>query len=178
MKGEIWKDVKDYEGLYQVSNLGRVKSLNYRRTGKEGIMKPQKDRCGYLQIKLCKYGKDKQCRINRLVAQAFLENPEGYTDVNHIDENKQNNCVENLEWCSRSYNNTYNGRAKKVGKKISKPVFSVNKVSGLIMWWQSAKEAERCTGIDKGSISRCCKGKLNSAGGHIWFYADDDDDNE
>ena len=189
---EIWRDVKEYEGKYQVSNTGNVKSLNYNNTGKEGIMKPQDNGDGYLFVQLCKEGKVKNCRINRLVAQAFLDNPEGYTDVNHKDEDKTNNCVENLEWCDRSYNINYGTRNKKAGKriseklkgrklaeehkkKLSKPVFSVNKESGLIMWWQSIREAEKCTGINNSNIIACCKGKLKSAGGHIGFYADDGD---
>ena len=182
---EVWKDIKGYEGKYQISNMGRVKSLNYRHTGKEGIMKGVADGYGYLQVKLWKDGKDKKYMINRLVAQAFLPNPDNLPEVNHKDEDKTNNKVENLEWCTRAYNLTYNGRAEKVGKKlrgrklteehikkISKPVFSVDKESGLIMWWKSAREAERQTGINNSNIIACCKGKVNSAGGHIWFYAD------
>ena len=155
-------------------------------------MKGGDDGHGYLQVNLSKDGKVKNCRINRLVAQAFLDNPEGYTDVNHKDEDKTNNCVENLEWCDRSYNINYGTRNKKAGKriseklkgrklaeehkkKLSKPVFSVNKESGLIMWWQSIREAEKCTGINKGSITLCCQGKKKSAGNHIWFYADDNE---
>ena len=107
-----------------------------------------------------------------LVATAFLENPDNLPEVNHKDENSKNNCVENLEYCSRLYNVNYGTRNKKVAEKISKPVFSVDKESGLIMWWQSAKEAERCTGIAHSHITACCKGKRKSAGGHIWFYAD------
>ena len=190
---EEWRDIKGYEGKYMVSNLGRVKSLNYRRTGKEKIMKGVPDGYGYLYVTLYKDGKDKKGKIHRLVAQAFLENPMGYNEVNHKNEDKTDNRVENLEWCSRSYNLTYNGRAKKVGKKVaeklkgrkqteehikkraekhSKPVFSVDKESGLIMWWQSAMEASRQTGISQSNICACCIGKRNSAGGHIWFYAD------
>ena len=101
---EEWRDIQGYEGLYMVSNLGRVKSLNYHRTGKERIMKPSDNGHGYLFVVLCKDGKDKNCRINRLVAQAFLPNPDNLPEVNHKDENKYNNCVENLEWCDRSYN--------------------------------------------------------------------------
>ena len=176
---EEWRDIKGFEGKYMVSNLGRVKSLNYRRTGKEKIMKGVPDGHGYLQVKLWKDGKDKKYMINRLVAQAFLPNPDNLPEVNHKDEDKTNNCVENLEWCSRLYNNTYNGRAKKVGKKTakknSKPVFSVNKESGLIMWWQSAREAEKCTGIAHQHICDCCKGKIKSAGNHIWFYAESEE---
>ena len=169
---EEWKDIQGFEGKYMVSNLGRVKSLNYRNTGKEGIMKGVADKYGYLLVQLYKDGKIKRCLVHRLVATAFLENPEGYTEVNHLDENKQNNCMDNLEYCSRSYNLTYNDRAKKIGKKLSKPVFSVDKESGLIMWWQSAIEASRQTSIAQSHICDCCNGKRKSAGGHIWFYAD------
>ena len=172
---EIWKPVRNYEGLYEVSNLGRVKSLNYRRTGKEEILEGVDYGHGYLYVVLYKDGKGNPCRINRLVAMAFLPNPDNLPIINHKDEDKQNNCMDNLEWCSHSYNNTYNGKAKKVGKKLSKPVFSVNKESGLITYWESIMEAERQTGIDKGNITRCCKGKLKSVGNHYWFY---DDDNE
>ena len=179
---EEWRDIKGFEGKYMVSNLGRVKSLNYRRTGKEKIMKGADNGHGYLFVELCKDGKTKTCRINRLVAQAFLENPQNLPEVNHKNEDKTDNRVENLEWCSKLYNINYGTgikrsaekRAEKMinNPKLSKPVFSVNKESGLIMWWQSAKEAERQTGIPQGNISNCCNGKLKSAGGHIWFYAD------
>lgn len=179
MKGEIWKDVKDYEGLYQVSNLGRVKSLNYRRTGKERILKPYGN--VYLQVKLHKDGNREQPLVHVLVATAFLDNPDNLPEVNHKNENPKNNCVENLEWCSSKYNTNYGTRNKRISEKmtnnpkISKPVFSVDKETGLIMYWESAHEAERCTGISNGNIINCCQGKQKSAGGHIWFYADDDD---
>ena len=196
---EEWRDIKGYEGKYMISNLGRVKSLertvwNGRgyRIVPEKILKAGDNGHGYLFVMLCKDGKYKNCRINRLVAQAFLENPQNLPEVNHKDEDKTNNCVENLEWCSKLYNIKYGtgikrraeklkGKKhseehnKKIGKKLSKPVFSVDKESGLIMWWESTREAERCTGIDNGSISKCCQGKLKSAGGHIWFYADDNE---
>ena len=195
---EIWKDIKGYEGKYMVSNLGRFKSLNYRRTGKEKILEGYPDKDGYLYVNLCKDGKGKQCMIHRLVAMAFIPNPDNLPEVNHIDENKQNNYVENLEWCSKSYNMTYNGRAKKVGKKLrgrkqseehikkvaekmtnnpklSKPVIGINKISGLIVEFPSTHEAERQTGIYHGNIIACLKGKYKSAGGYVWFYADDDD---
>ena len=171
MKGEIWKPVRNYKGLYEVSNKGRVKSLNYRHTGKEGIMKPHDNGRGYLQVQLCKDGKYKRYLVHVLVATAFLDNADNLPEVNHKDEDKTNNCVENLEYCSKLYNCNYGTR----NKKISKPVFSVDKKSGLIMWWQSAHEAERALGINNGNIIKCCKGKIKSVGGHIWFYADDDD---
>ena len=104
---EIWKDIKGYEGLYQISNKGRVKSLNYRRTGKEKILISSDDGKGYLCVKLCKNNKIKNHKIHRLVAQAFLPNPDNLPEVNHQDTNTSNNCVENLEWCTHAYNMHY-----------------------------------------------------------------------
>lgn len=176
MKGEIWKPVRNYEGLYEVSNLGRVKSLNYKRTGKERILKAGKSGNGYLQVNLYKDGNREQPLVHRLVATAFLDNADNLPEVNHKDEDKTNNCVENLEYCSRLYNMNYGTGSKRSAEKRSKPVFSVDKKSGLIMWWESAKEAERCTGINNGNIINCCQGRQKSAGGHIWFYADDDNE--
>ena len=200
---EEWRDIEGFEGLYQVSNMGRVKSLERTtRIGRgcriipERILKPQKNMWGYLQVTLSKDGKIKHCMIHRLVAMAFIPNSNNLPEVNHIDEDKTNNRVENLEYCSRSYNINYGTRNKKVAekvaeklkgkkhseehnkkiaKKLSKPVFSVDKESGLIMFWESAIEAGRCIGISSSHISECCKGKLKSTGGFYWFYADDNE---
>ena len=125
---EIWKDIEGFEGLYQVSNMGRVKSVKRTvwdsrgcyRTVPEKILKPRKERGDYLMVGLYKDARGKNYKIHRLVAIAFCENPENYNEVNHINEDKSDNRAINLEWCSRSYNNTYNDRAKKVGKKIGK----------------------------------------------------------
>ena len=163
---EEWRDIKGYEGKYMASNKGNIKSLNYRRTGKEKIMKGVDDGHGYLQVILCKDGKDKKCRINRLVAQAFLPNPNNLPEVNHKDEDRTNNCVDNLEWCTKQYNIDYS---------LSKAVIGINKISGLIVEFPSACEASRQLGISQGNITSCCQGKRNTAGGHIWFYADDNE---
>ena len=191
MEKEIWKDIEGYEGLYKVSNMGNVKSLNYRRTGKEGILKALKNRGGYLYVNLYKDGICKRCTIHRLVAIAFISNPDNLPEVNHKDENKSNNVISNLEWCSSSYNLSYNDRAKKVGKKVaeklrgrkqseehikkraekrSKPVIAIAKRTGLIVEFASAHEAEIETGIAHSSIIKCCKCKLNSCGGFYWMY--------
>ena len=175
---EEWRPVVGYEGLYEVSNMGNVKSLNYNHTGKEGILKPRKNRDSYLLVNLWKDAKMKTCLIHRLVATAFIENPEGYTEVNHKDENPKNNNVDNLEWCSVLYNNTYNDRAKKIGEKrrndpkTSKPIIRIDKVTGLIAEFPSIMEASRQTGIDPGNLCACLKGRLKSCGGFVWYYDD------
>ena len=101
---EQWRPIEGYEGLYEVSNLGRVKSL---KCGRERILKPQMKKKGYLQVGLRKEGKYKMFKVHRLVAQAFIPNPEGLPQINHKDENPSNNRVENLEWCDSKYNNNY-----------------------------------------------------------------------
>ena len=180
---EIWRDIEGYKGLYQVSNTGKVKSLertvrNGRgyRTVQERILKTGKNNHGYLQLHLYKEGKRKLCYVHRLVATAFCENPMGYDEINHKDEDKTNNMAENLEYCSRSYNCTYNGLAKRTGKKMSKPVYSIDKESGLITYWESAKEAGKVLGIDSSHIARCCKRKIKSIGGFYWHYADESEE--
>lgn len=114
---EIWKDIKDYEGLYQVSNLGRVKSLkrlNYDINKKQNvyiekemILKYSLNNKGYKMIKLQKNKQKKTIAIHRLVAQTFIPNPNNFEQVNHIDGNKENNCVSNLEWCNNEYNHQH-----------------------------------------------------------------------
>ena len=110
---EIYKDIEGYEGLYQISNYGNVKSLNYKKTGKDGLLKPQYDSDGYCQVSLYKHHKGKSFPIHRLVAEHFIDNPDNLYEVNHKDENKLNNCVDNLEWCSHEYNCNYGTRNKR-----------------------------------------------------------------
>ena len=162
---EVWKDVNGYEGLYQVSTLGNVKSLNYSRTRKERNLIPALKK-GYLSVQLCKEVNVKEFRIQQLVADAFISNPNGYKFVNHKDENKQNNCVDNLEWCDTKYNCNYGTRNKRIAEKRSIAIYCVE----LDKVFQSTREVERITGIANSSISKCCKGKLKSAGGYHWEY--------
>ena len=178
MREEEYKDVIGYEGLYQVSNKGNVKSLErtvwngrgyYKTT--ERILKSFDDGHGYLQVILWKGGKSKTCKVHRLVAEAFLENTDNLPEVNHIDEDKTNNNVQNLEWCTRKYNINYGTRTE----KTSKPVIGINKTSGLIVEFSSIMEAERVLGINNGHIVKCCKGKIKSIGGFYWMYAEGED---
>lgn len=184
MTEEIWKDIAGYEGLYKVSNLGRVKSLNYRKTGKEQILTPCKTANEYLRVSLYKNCISKQHLIHRLIAQTFIENPENLPEVNHIDEDKTNNCVSNLEWCDRKYNNNYGTHNEKIlkTKKLRNCETAARIVSQFTLdgkfvnEYPSINAATRCTGINQGRICYCCKNikGYNSAGGYIWKYKNND----
>lgn len=164
---EIWRDIEGYEGIYQVSNKGRVKSL-YK--GSERILKLHDNGIGYLRAHLTKENTSKHIRVHRLVAQAFIPNPYNLPEINHRDENKKNNCVENLEWCDRRYNVNYGTRNERTSRKI----LQYSKSGEFIREWQSAAEVKRVLGIDRSHISACCKGKLKSSGGFIWRYKEKD----
>ena len=164
---EAWKDVSGYEGLYQVSNQGRVKSFKQE---KERILKPVRDTCGYLRVILCKNGKRKMCSIHRLVALTFIPNKDNFTEVNHKDEIKTNNNIENLEWCDKKYNNNYGTRIQRAVEKISKPVFQYTKDGKFVREWKSTMDVKRNLGYYRGIISECCLGKRKSAYGFLWKY--------
>lgn len=166
---EIWKTIKDYPN-YQVSNLGRVKSLNYLRTGKEKIMKNYKDRGGYLKVDLHKEGKIKKYYIHRLVASAFIPNPNNLPQVNHRNEIKTDNRVENIEWCTAQYNTNYGTRIERMAKAKSIPILQFNKDGKLVRKWDSVIQIEKEMGFDSSSIIKCCKGKLKTCGSFIWRY--------
>lgn len=167
---EIWKDVPDYEGLYQVSNLGRIKSLyNYKRNG-TNILIPRIKR-GYYTIGLRKNGKRKWFLVHRLVAKAFIPNPNNLPQINHKDENKLNNNIKNLEWCSVSYNNTYGTRIQRVRTKTSKKVLQYDLSGNFIKEYESVSSAAKSNKIKTiSSVTKCCQGKWKQAGGYIWKY--------
>ena len=160
---ENWKDIEGYDGLYQVSDKGRVKSLKF---GKENLLKPRKTPKGYLQVHLCKNGETKWCYLHRLVAQSFLSNNNNLPQINHKNEDKIDNRVENLEWCDARYNNTYGTRTD----KCLKPVIQYSKSGEFIKEWKSVTDVENELKIYHSNISACCRGKLKSAGGYVWKY--------
>ena len=170
---EEWKPIPGYEGLYEVSNYGRVRSFKWSSNGK--ILSPSKCGSGYCFVNLCKDGKAKLRTIHRLVAEAFIPNPNNLPLVNHQDECKENNYFENLEWCSSAYNNSYGTRTRRAVEKLSIPVVQLDKKGNFISEFESLREASRRTGIASTSISRCCKHKPGhySAGGFIWIYKDE-----
>ena len=158
---EIWKDIKGYEGKYQISNYGNVKSLNYHRTGNEKLMKPTLQNNGYFWVMLCK--PNKRFLIHRLVADAFIQNPDNLPCVNHKDENKHNNHVDNLEWCTQLYNINYGTCRERIKKSLlnhpdtSRKVYQYTIDGKFVKEWESAMECER-NGFKHTTIGICCKG--------------------
>lgn len=175
---EEWRDIQGYEGLYQVSNLGRVKSLERKVKHSKGgyalkkgkILNQSYDKDGYLQLHLCKEGISKKFFIHRLVAITFIPNPNNYEECNHIDENKENNCVSNLEWVTHKDNCNWGTRIERVTSKKSIPVVAY-KDGVEVMRFSSQWEAEREGGFDQGSISDCCRGKIKKHKGYEWKKA-------
>lgn len=164
---EVWKDIKGFEGSYQVSNLGRVKSLY--RIG-ERVLSGRKTKYGYLDVMLYKDGKGKNYKVHRLVAEAFISNPDHLPQVNHINEDKQSNVVTNLEWCDNRYNNNYGTKNERTRNALSKPVYQYTKDGALVRSYPSTIEVQRQTGYNQGNINRCCLGKAKSAYGYLWSY--------
>ena len=169
---EIWKDIEEYEGLYQVSNLGRVKRVT---TGR--ILKGCKHSGGYLHICLYKNGSQFTKIIHRLVAQAFIPNPESKPQVNHIDEDKTNNMVSNLEWSTSNENNNHGTRNKRAGKAISKsnsiPIIATNLKTGDSTEFCSGKECTRQLGVNSTGITNVLKGRRNHTGGYTFKYKEE-----
>lgn len=174
MNKEIWKDITGYEGLYQVSDQGRVKSLERKdclgRIVKERILKSTPTNNGYLLVALCDGGKPKTLTVHRLVCQAFHKNPEDKPEVNHIDEDKTNNNAVNLEWCTREENINHGSRNERAGKSGSKPVAQYSLDGELIKIWPSLTEVERQTGFCNSAISEAANGKRKQAYNFVWKY--------
>lgn len=169
---EEWRDITGFEGLYQVSNLGRVRSLP--KTGSGGhngiILSQNKDKDGYLLVHLYINRKRISCKVHRLVAKAFIPNPNNLAQINHKDEIKDNNCFTNLEWCSSSYNNSY-GKGK-INRANSKkvPILQLDMDDNIIREWDSSKEIEHSLRFNHSNITNCCKGRYKSMYGYKWRY--------
>ena len=190
---EIWRtavsDGELYEGLYKVSNLGRILSLNYRNTGKPGLMTPVDNGDGYFQVGLSKNGEYKMCYLHRLVAEAFLDNPEGKPQVNHKIEGEKGKKINmvifntdgsidkertTIEWVTPKENSNHGTRNERIFEKTtngkcSKKVLQFSKSGEFIREWPSIHECGR-NGFDSSSVCKCCNGKLPHYKGFIWMY--------
>ena len=174
---EIWKEIKGYEGLYQVSNLGRVKSLkryvnhssNSKRIVNEKLLKPVVDNTKYYVVSLWKKNKHLRPHIHRLVAEAFIPNPQNKPHINHIDGNKLNNCINNLEWCTPRENVVH---AYKTGLNQNHRTINQYDLNGnFIKTWSSIKDAQSF--YKTSHIGECCRGTRNQTKTYIWRYADE-----
>lgn len=180
-EGEIWKDIVGYEGYYKVSNKGNVRSVVRKDSiGRKCGGRKRKHFCregGYPDVSLYKDGLRKQKLVHRLVAEAFIPNPNGLPEVNHLDENKKNNCVENLEWCTSKYNTNHGTLIERLSKKVR----AVNIKTGEVITFNSTQEAG-CKGYSQSGVTSACRGvyKSGSTGkligdgrtykGHRWSY--------
>lgn len=176
---EIWKDIKGYENKYQISNLGRVKSLEFKN--RQATIKREKilkinNSTRYPSIDLMYKGKRKNIPIHRLVAKTFIANPNNYLCVNHKDENKSNNNVENLEWCTHKYNSNYGTCKWRIGIKHRKKVLQYDINGNFIKEWESITQISNFYNFSIATISCCCAGKQKKAHGYIWKFKKDSSD--
>lgn len=186
MTKEKWKSIVGYEGLYEISNYGNVRSLDRfvaccygsKQFIRGKIISPQPNQHGYLMVSLNKESQRNVHYIHRLVAQAFIPNPNNLPQVNHKDEVKDNNMVDNLEWCDNIYNINYGSARDKIRNfriNTGKPICQIDKVSGeVIATFINSSRAMEETGIDASAINKCClnRPKFKTAGGFIWKYAE------
>lgn len=176
---EIWRDIKGYDGLYQVSNEGRVKSVdrvietsNGKRLYKGRIITPYEKKNGYYTVDLYNKGKKEKKFVHKLVGDTFIPNPHKYTVVDHIDGDKQNNNIENLRWCTQQQNNNFElyRSHQKNNKLKSKIVYMYDSNDLLIAIYPSTKEVERQMNIHSGTVSKWCLGKCEDKKGYKWSY--------
>lgn len=180
-KLEIWKDIKGWEGLYQISNMGRIKSLSrYRYCGKLNskpqlmdmkIMKPS-IRGGYEIVSISREGKVESFSVHRLVGKHFIPNPNNYPEINHKDEVKTNNNVNNLEWCTKAYNMKYGTLGERISKSLSKIVHQYDLDNNLVNIWSSTREVNE-HGFHHSNVASCCRGERKTHKGFVWKYEED-----
>jgi len=176
---EFWKPIPNYEGLYEISNTGKIKRLariaiyenGSQHQYNECIMTPSINKDGYYQIHLTKNKEQKTFTVHKLVALTFIPNPNNFLCINHKDENKLNNHIDNLEWCTREYNSSYGSKAKRAAENNprKKQIVMCDLITQKeIKTFDSVREAARQTGISHSGISKVINGKGLSAGGYYW----------
>lgn len=180
---EIWKSIKGFENFYEISNVGRVRSLDRYVNGngitcdfqfiKGRILHPTKDKLGYFRVMLRKNNSHKTFLVHRLVAEAFIENPNNLPFINHKDENPSNNSVNNLEWCTAQYNLTYGTCQSRLAKSKVRKVVQYDKYMNVICEWDSLKAAASSIKVSQQNISACCRNNRKTCGGFIWKYKND-----
>lgn len=183
---EEWKDIDEYKGVYQVSTFGNIRRVNrwagnqcksvYVEDIKE--VTPYIDDKGYIRVCLSYKNKAKHFRVHRLVARAFIPNPSGLLQINHKDEDKTNNHVDNLEWCTAVYNSNYGTRTKRISEKnlafgAKRSINQYSKDGMFIREWQSLTEAANVLGLHVSKISSCCHNRNKTCGGYIWKFTDE-----
>ena len=178
---EIWKDIKGYDGIYQISNMGRLRSLDRVVTTKAGwtqkhegilIQTNSIQNSGYIAVPLHKNGKSVTHLLHRLVADAFAENPNNYECVNHKDQNKLNNRADNLEWCTAYYNCHYGDGAERSAETQRKEFYQIDMNGNVVKKWKGFNKIQRELGYQKKLIYLCCIGKRESYIGYKWAYAE------
>ena len=169
---EIWKDIENYPN-YMVSNLGRIKSLNYNKTGKEKILKLSIDDFGYCRVRLYEKPKSKFYYVHKLVASAFIPNLENKPYIDHIDTNPQNNNISNLRWVTQKENCNNPVSLEKYRKCKSKPLIQLSISNDIIKIHNSIRQVQRELGFSSGSICDCCNKKNRSAYNYKWVYLED-----
>lgn len=178
---EIWKDIPDYVGIYQVSNLGNVRSITYQGIPKIRILKPKYHHSGYVMYTLCKNKVHKNIYAHVLVARSFIPNQNNKPNINHIDGNKHNNVLSNLEWVSRSENtlhaikylghNPFSAKGKLGAKHhASKPILQYSLDGELLKRWDCMSDVQRELNIKVCSIVNCASGRQKTSHGYIWKY--------
>lgn len=185
---EIWKEIKDYNGSYEASNYGAIRSLNYAHTNTTRELKQETTKFGYKRVVLCKDGVAKRYLIHRLIAETFIENQDNKPCIDHIDGNRGNNAIDNLRWCTYSENLhnpiTHTKRCTSLSGEHN-PMFGVTsekhpnskKITQYTMdgshikQWNSIVDASKSLGLNRCCIKDCCRGRQKSAGGYLWKYA-------
>lgn len=161
---EVWRDIPNYENIYKVSNFGRVKNI------KGKVLKPIRNYKDYLIVWLYKDKKRKMFPIHRLVAKCFVKNPNNYSIVNHLDEDKSNNKPSNLEWCTAKQNTNHGTCIARRSSNNKKPILQLNRDGVVIKRWSGIIEASKSLNIDGSSITKVAKNRRTTAGGYVWKY--------